>query len=98
MSITDELREIIPEIDFATNRDRLRAIADLIDMKHELGRGTCEIVYERLGSHRCTACGARFFLDDDSGEPNFYDESGRATFPNFCPNCGAKVVDDASVD
>lgn len=51
MSITNELREIIPEIDFATNRDRLRAIADRIDeqCERELTMARGEAV-QHLGS------------------------------------------------
>lgn len=88
MSITDELREIIPEIDFATNRDRLRAIADLIDMKHELGRGTCEPVdgYDDDGEEIGTCCS-----ECGSPWPVYY-------VVRYCPVCGCKVVDDASVD
>lgn len=89
MSITDELREIIPEIDFATNRDRLRAIADLIDMKHELGRGTCHIK-----DGKCDQCGAiirdkavAFLTPTRQGirMVEKYDAS-------YCPNCGRRVV------
>ena len=86
MSITDELRGIIPEIDFATNRDRLRAIADLIDMKHDLGRGTCKDVATEGEWFKCSECG--FGIDDWFTSIEYPDD------PSYCPNCGRKVVSE----
>lgn len=88
MSITDKLREIIPEIDFATNRDRLRAIADLIDMKHEQGRETCRFILHGYladqPSIACWSCAECSF----GWHHSIYDKQF-----SYCPNCGRKVVD-----
>lgn len=74
----------------------LTDIADKIDAKHEqaiaatLGRGTCEWVLEHSGTlydkWRCSNCGYLFVESRvDQGIKDDFD-------PNYCPNCGAKVV------
>lgn len=41
----------------------------------------------------CSECGCRVKLQDDDWEPNVLADEG-AMVPNFCPICGAKVVDE----
>lgn len=61
-----------------------------------LGRGTCRAIrFDNLNEsngmgdawEECSECGALLAVITDN-QPT----------PNFCPNCGRKVVDDASVD
>ena len=56
----------------------------------ELGSGTCEWVLEHIGTlydkWRCSKCGYLFVESrTDQGIKEDFE-------PNFCPNCGAKVV------
>ena len=56
-----------------------------------LGRGTCEWILEHSGTlydkWRCSNCGYLFVESRvDQGIKDDFD-------PNYCPNCGAKVVD-----
>ena len=54
----------------------------------EVWRGTCSMSDEGYGyPFTCSVCGARFDFDSVGDEG-----------VNYCPNCGRKVVDDASVD
>lgn len=41
----------------------------------------------------CSECGCRLDLQDDDWEATMWLD-GAATVPNFCPNCGRKVVDE----
>lgn len=57
-----------------------------------LGRGECEWVLEHSGTlydkWRCSKCGYLFVESRvDQGIKDDFD-------PNYCPNCGAKVVDE----
>lgn len=58
-------------------------LADLIEPEHE---HTCHIVMASPGEWECSACGRG--IDWDS-----YDE-GDLPNCNYCPNCGAKVVEE----
>lgn len=65
------------------------AIAD--ELNAELGSGTCEMVTsgtpcEGNTDKACTKCGAY-----NIGE--FYDGDCHRSTPNYCPNCGRKVVE-----
>ena len=53
-----------------------------------LGAGTCHDMYEDDGYFKCSECGGRMhgWTEDDSAI--WFSK------PNFCPNCGAKVVDE----
>ena len=66
-----------------------------------LGRGTCRDVCASISEFTCSACGFR--CDLMSWETLFDGDEGRHRHhhygtPRYCPNCGRKVVDDASVD
>ena len=57
-----------------------------------VGRGTC---HDKGNIERfiCSECGCRLDLQDDDWEATMWlDEA--AMVPNFCPNCGRKVVDE----
>lgn len=56
-----------------------------------LGRGTC---YDLGDSTRfvCSECGCSLDLSDLDGEPTMW-VNDIADTPDFCPRCGAKVVD-----
>ena len=59
-----------------------------------LGRGTCEVEIgtgQQRGWWVCQSCGDLF----DSGSALACKKKQK---PRYCPNCGRKVVDDASVD
>lgn len=61
-----------------------------------LGRGTCKVVYceDAYGTDgwHCDGCGEWFAATfRHTGHDNL-------VMPHFCPNCGAKVVDDAKDD
>lgn len=64
-----------------------QAIAD--DLNAELGGGTCEMREDsdyiecKVQTFTCSACGWHGVIDDLLVSD---------TIPNFCPNCGAKVV------
>lgn len=57
-----------------------------------LGVGTC---HDKGNIERfiCSECGCRLALQDDDWEATMWLE-GAAMVPRYCPNCGAKVVDE----
>lgn len=82
------------EVDFADPKATFRAIADLIDCKTcsmdaidtgELADYECR----ELIMH-CSNCNAEFgyVLYSEDGDVSMDDK------PNYCPDCGAKVIDD----
>lgn len=41
----------------------------------------------------CSKCGCYFrLIEDECFEPTIWIDGGIATIPNYCPNCGAKIV------
>lgn len=59
-----------------------------------MGRGTCEVEIgtgQQRGWWVCKSCGDLF----DSGSALACKKKQK---PRYCPNCGKRVVDDASVD
>lgn len=63
-----------------------------------LGTGTCHDEGDP-GAFCCSACGVRMFTD--TGDTyTMIASDGRTIIrhPNFCPNCGAKVVDPTTND
>lgn len=61
-------------------------VADLID------HPTCEDVGDGW-MFRCSVCGCELDADDKEGEPTMW-LGGSPITPRYCPNCGAKVIDD----
>ena len=57
-----------------------------------LGTGTC---HDKGNIERfiCSECGCRLDLQDDDWEATMWLD-GAAMVPNFCPNCGRRVVDE----
>ena len=54
---------------------------------------TCHDRSKRGMMFRCTECGCRLFVTDETLKPTvLIDEV--ASVPKFCPGCGAKVVDE----
>ena len=79
-----EEREFAPEWDGHTPDEAIARIATL-------GSGTCEWILEHSGTlydkWRCSKCGYLFVESRvDQGIKDDFD-------PNYCPNCGAKVVE-----
>lgn len=62
-------------------------LADLIDIPtcHDIGEGRV---------FQCSKCGCELDITDREGEATMWVD-GIATVPKYCPNCRAKVVDDA---
>ena len=58
-----------------------------------LGAGTC---HDKGNIERfiCSECGCRLDLQDDDWEANMWLDNGVPMVPRFCPNCGAKVVNE----
>lgn len=54
---------------------------------------TCRDASERPWQLWCSECGARLDLEDNDGEPTLWNGKGAPLPVNFCPNCGAKVVE-----
>ncbi len=53
---------------------------------------TCEDANTRFNAWTCSECKCTLLLMfDDYGEPTL-NVDGVASVPNYCPNCGAKVV------
>jgi len=68
-----------------------QAIADELNAAM-VGRGTC---HDKGNIERfiCSECGCRLDLQDDDWEATMWlDEA--AMVPNYCPNCGRRVVDE----
>lgn len=66
-----------------------------------LGRGTCKDVCNSVSEFTCSACG--FNCDLTSWISLFDGDDGRHRHhhhgtPNYCPNCGAKVVGPTTSD
>ena len=62
-----------------------------------LGRGTCKSVCNSVSEFTCSECG--FNCDLTSWISLFDGDDGRHRhhhhgMPNYCPNCGRKVVDE----
>lgn len=98
--ITDELRKYAVDFMSNTQMHRVLTIADRIDKEHEkaiattLGAGTCHM--EQVQHYRvskiatswgcvCSACGA-------------FHEFAHGEGWKYCPNCGAKVVDELGIE
>lgn len=62
------------------------ALADFID------RPTCHDVGDGL-TFRCSKCGCEFDMFDRDGEPTTW-IGDVPRLPNYCPNCGAEVIND----
>jgi DNA-directed RNA polymerase subunit RPC12/RpoP len=55
---------------------------------------TCKNVGERC-DFACSECGARLYTETSDGYTMILgDEETILLNPNYCPNCGAKVVDE----
>ena len=53
----------------------------------------CKDLCPCAGIFRCSECGCEFKTeDDDLIEPTLWVD-GVATYPRFCPNCGARVME-----
>lgn len=61
-----------------------------LDDLREYEERTCRDVHKE-GFFECSSCNCTVQLMCDS-DPTIF--AGRAIIPNYCPNCGAKVVDD----
>lgn len=60
-----------------------------------VGRGTCYDIEQDENDFKCSACGARsFIITDDCYTTILADEKTVLRRFNYCPNCGAKVVDE----
>lgn len=59
-------------------------LADLID------RDTCHDIDKGFTFH-CSKCGCELDLEDKEGEPTMW-FGGIAQIPNYCPWCGAEVI------
>ena len=70
----------------STYEDAMVRLADLID------HPTCEDVGDGW-MFRCSVCGCELDADDKEGEPTMW-LGGSPITPRYCPNCGAKVIDD----
>ena len=51
---------------------------------------TCHNATHYAGKFKCSECGAMFDTEDEEWEPTLWVD-GVASYPSFCPNCGAKV-------
>lgn len=60
-----------------------------------LGSGTCHDVGDSNNDFHCSECGARLYIDTgDSYTMIEADEQTIIKCPNYCPNCGRKVVSE----
>lgn len=58
-----------------------------------LGRGECRDIEDSGTDFCCSACGARLYIDTgDTYTMIAADEHTIIKRPNYCPNCGARVV------
>lgn len=82
------------ELEFANNQCE-RAILELLDQQEQLkaenatlGRGECHNTSYRLDESRfhCSECSFGCWVRSVA--------DGRDHLPHYCPNCGAKVVDE----
>ena len=66
----------------------------LIEAWNTRAERTCHDSNNRSNAWQCSECGATMLLMfDDFGEPTF-SVDGVADVPHYCPNCGAKVVNE----
>ena len=68
------------------SRTAVETLADLID------RPTCHDTGERVNSFTCSSCG--FYEEKIVFNPFTYSFRGLKPDWNYCPNCGAEVVND----
>lgn len=96
----EQVRELIaphlharPTFDFGRHgavwRADFQAIADELNARTER---TCRDANTRFNAWTCSECKCTLLLMfDDYGEPTL-NVDGVASVPNYCPNCGAKVI------
>lgn len=79
----------IPECDFEAWNTRSVTAAAVMGYEAAQAERTCTNVSYRLDESRfhCSECGFGCWVKDVA--------DGRDKLPTYCPNCGAKVVDDA---
>lgn len=82
----DELIRLRRKTGCPRGQDFYEHLADFID------RPTCQDVGDGL-TFRCSKCGCEFDMFDRDGEPTTW-IGDVPRLPNYCPNCGAEVIDD----
>lgn len=87
-----ELPKLPESISVRLPDQRDREVGSARTWQYTLGAGTC---HDKGNIERfiCSECGCRLDLQDDDWEPTMWLD-GAAMVPNFCPNCGRRVVDE----
>lgn len=71
----------------------VRRLADLIEPEERTCRNTAGKPFAGHRMFSCSECGA--YLEVDGGADANLFAGGERPMPHYCPNCGAKVVDEA---
>ena len=58
-----------------------------------LGTGTCYDVCDDPNDFVCSECGAHMFIEANDTYTMMTSDENIIKRPNFCPNCGARVVE-----
>ena len=85
-------------LDFTNSRgtycsnDSVRRLADLIEPEERTCRNTVGKPFAGYRMFSCSECGAYLEVDGDT-DANLF-AGGERPMPRYCPNCGAKVVQE----
>ena len=93
----DEFYELLYETvmrtwDFHVFHDVADRLADLIEPEERTCRNTAGKPFAGYRMFSCSECGAYLEVDGDT-DANLF-AGGERPMPRYCPNCGAKVVEE----